>query len=160
MLTLIEEFNGPSLAMFSSYYAWLIWKIDLKRKKKPESSRETDFQFKWRQVVIGAFTRTLASQSATVHWHKMFPILTSWKRCSVCRMLVFIDPMKHFEKEHWKSNYIYFFSILCMWLQFSIQISFNFPYNTLFYWLKNWGDFVSPEKKKNYLWRKSSNNTE
>jgi hypothetical protein len=26
-------------------------------------------------------------------------------------------------------------------------ISFNFLCNTLFYWLKNWGDFVSPEKK-------------
>jgi hypothetical protein len=25
--------------------------------------------------------------------------------------------------------------------------SFNFLCNTLFYWLKNWGDFVSPEKK-------------
>jgi hypothetical protein len=27
-----------------------------------------------------------------------------------------------------------------------MNISFNFLRNTLFYWLKIWGDFVSPEK--------------
>ena len=34
--------------------------------------------------------------------------------------------------------------------------SFNFLCNTLFYWLKNWGDFVSPEKSRSVTYRCSN----
>jgi hypothetical protein len=46
--------------------------------------------------------------------------------------------------------------LLCFHFTYAERIlSFNFLCNTLFYWLKNWGDFVSPEKID--LWRICSN---
>jgi hypothetical protein len=54
--------------------------------------------------------------------------------------VVYRGTTAHLARKSWNQN-------------FFIAISFNFPCNTLFYWLKNWGDFVSTEIKA-YLWRK------
>jgi hypothetical protein len=44
---------------------------------------------------------------------------------------------------------------------FVIDISFNFLCNTLFYWLKNWDDFVSPEKNLSVTYNaQTSQNTQ